>query len=213
MSFGGIPERIGIPFDAITAFFDPAVQFGFQFEIIEAATEGDAGAKAVENTSGAVAGKAGKLARCLRRRRQTQRRPLKAVAAAKWYGSTGSERNSRAAFEDRSRCLGICMAMKTRTETDSFGPIEVPAERYWGAQTERSRNNFRIGDERMPLPAHQRAGDRQARGGAKPIASLDRSMRGAPKRSSRPRRKSSTASSTINFRWSSGRPDPAPRPT
>ena len=42
--------------------------------------------------------------------------------------------------------------MKTRTETDSFGPIEVPAERYWGAQTERSRQNFRIGDERMPLP-------------------------------------------------------------
>jgi len=42
--------------------------------------------------------------------------------------------------------------MKTRTETDSFGPIEVAAERYWGAQTERSRNNFRIGDERIPLP-------------------------------------------------------------
>jgi fumarate hydratase, class II len=42
--------------------------------------------------------------------------------------------------------------MKTRTETDSFGPIQVPADRYWGAQTERSRNNFRIGDERMPRP-------------------------------------------------------------
>src|ERR1700677_1317338 len=42
--------------------------------------------------------------------------------------------------------------MKTRTETDSFGPIEVAADRYWGAQTERSRNNFRIGDERMPRP-------------------------------------------------------------
>jgi fumarate hydratase, class II len=42
--------------------------------------------------------------------------------------------------------------VKTRTETDSFGPIEVPADRYWGAQTERSRNNFRIGDQRMPLP-------------------------------------------------------------
>jgi len=39
----------------------------------------------------------------------------------------------------------------TRTETDSFGPIEVPADRYWGAQTERSRQNFRIGQERMPL--------------------------------------------------------------
>jgi fumarate hydratase class II len=40
----------------------------------------------------------------------------------------------------------------TRTETDSFGPIEVPADRYWGAQTERSRQNFRIGHDRMPLP-------------------------------------------------------------
>src|SRR6202047_1872252 len=40
----------------------------------------------------------------------------------------------------------------TRTETDSFGPIEVPADRYWGAQTERSRRNFRIGHDRMPMP-------------------------------------------------------------
>jgi len=42
--------------------------------------------------------------------------------------------------------------MRTRTETDSFGPIEVPADRYWGAQTERARLNFRIGEERMPRP-------------------------------------------------------------
>jgi fumarate hydratase class II len=41
--------------------------------------------------------------------------------------------------------------MKTRTESDSFGPIEVADDRHWGAQTERSRNNFRIGDERMPI--------------------------------------------------------------
>src|SRR6202049_4695535 len=39
----------------------------------------------------------------------------------------------------------------TRTETDSFGPIEVSADRYWGAQTERSRRNFRIGQDRMPM--------------------------------------------------------------
>ncbi len=39
----------------------------------------------------------------------------------------------------------------TRTERDAFGPIEVPAGRLWGAQTERSRRFFRIGDERMPL--------------------------------------------------------------
>jgi len=41
---------------------------------------------------------------------------------------------------------------KTRIETDTFGPIEVPADKYWGAQTQRSLQNFRIGEERMPLP-------------------------------------------------------------
>ena len=40
----------------------------------------------------------------------------------------------------------------TRTETDTFGPIEVASDRYWGAQAERSRGNFRIGWERQPLP-------------------------------------------------------------
>lgn len=40
----------------------------------------------------------------------------------------------------------------TRVETDSFGPIDVPAHRYWGAQTQRSLQNFRIGGQRMPLP-------------------------------------------------------------
>src|SRR5437762_7964770 len=39
----------------------------------------------------------------------------------------------------------------TRSETDSFGQIDVPADRYWGAQTERSRQNFRIGHDRMPI--------------------------------------------------------------
>ncbi len=38
----------------------------------------------------------------------------------------------------------------TRIETDSMGAIEVPADRYWGAQTQRSLQNFRIGGERMP---------------------------------------------------------------
>jgi fumarate hydratase, class II len=40
----------------------------------------------------------------------------------------------------------------TRTETDTFGPIEVPADRYWGAQTQRSLHNFRIGSETLPPP-------------------------------------------------------------
>ena len=40
---------------------------------------------------------------------------------------------------------------KTRTETDSFGPLEVPSEKYWGAQTQRSIQNFMIGWERQPI--------------------------------------------------------------
>jgi fumarate hydratase class II len=40
--------------------------------------------------------------------------------------------------------------MKTRTEYESMGPIEVPKEAWWGAQTERSRQNFKIGGEKMP---------------------------------------------------------------
>jgi fumarate hydratase class II len=40
--------------------------------------------------------------------------------------------------------------METRIEQDSMGPIEVPKEAWWGAQTERSRQNFKIGGEKMP---------------------------------------------------------------
>ncbi len=40
----------------------------------------------------------------------------------------------------------------TRTETDSFGPIEVDSSRYWGAQSQRSIGNFKIGWEKQPLP-------------------------------------------------------------
>ncbi len=44
------------------------------------------------------------------------------------------------------------MTKETRTETDSFGPIEVRSDVYWGAQTQRSIENFRIGGERFPRP-------------------------------------------------------------
>src|SRR3954453_19495076 len=50
---------------------------------------------------------------------------------------------ARSAIQTRSR--------STRSETDSFGSIDVAADRYWGAQTERSRQNFRIGQDRMPI--------------------------------------------------------------
>src|SRR5271169_1418292 len=42
------------------------------------------------------------------------------------------------------------MTQGTRTERDTFGPIEVPADRLWGAQTQRSLLNFKISGERMP---------------------------------------------------------------
>ncbi len=41
--------------------------------------------------------------------------------------------------------------MNTRTETDSFGPLEVPSDKYWGAQTQRSLMNFPIGWEKQPI--------------------------------------------------------------
>lgn len=42
--------------------------------------------------------------------------------------------------------------MNTRTEHDTMGNVEVPSEAYWGAQTQRSRNNFKIGGETLPQP-------------------------------------------------------------
>ena len=39
-----------------------------------------------------------------------------------------------------------------RVEHDTLGPVPVPAERLWGAQTQRALETFRISDERMPLP-------------------------------------------------------------
>jgi fumarate hydratase class II len=51
-----------------------------------------------------------------------------------------------------ARSTATSRSPSTRIETDSFGPIEVAADRYWGAQTERSRQNFRIGQDRMPMP-------------------------------------------------------------
>jgi fumarate hydratase class II len=46
----------------------------------------------------------------------------------------------------------MSMGRGVRVESDTFGPVEVPADRYWGAQTQRSLQNFKIGGERMPVP-------------------------------------------------------------
>jgi fumarate hydratase, class II len=50
-----------------------------------------------------------------------------------------------------ARSTASSRSKSSRSETDSFGAIEVPSSSYWGAQTERSRHNFRIGRDRMPI--------------------------------------------------------------
>jgi fumarate hydratase class II len=51
----------------------------------------------------------------------------------------------------KSRTNSTARPIKTRSESDAFGPLDIPADKLWGAQTERSLHNFRIGTERMPL--------------------------------------------------------------
>jgi hypothetical protein len=56
LSFGGIPERVLVPFEAVTAFFDPAVQFGFQFETIEGEAAAENAVPLAEKSPTAVTG-------------------------------------------------------------------------------------------------------------------------------------------------------------
>jgi fumarate hydratase class II len=70
--------------------------------------------------------------------------------AAQWPTGRTTKSIDGKSFMDRLSTTP--QSESTRTETDSFGPIQVPAGRYWGAQTERSRQNFRIGHDRMPKP-------------------------------------------------------------
>ena len=48
---------------------------------------------------------------------------------------------------------------KTRVEKDTMGSLDVPADRYWGAQTQRSLQNFKIGGEKMPVPLVRALGE------------------------------------------------------
>ncbi len=66
----------------------------------------------------------------------------------------------------------------TRIERDSLGDVEVPADRYWGAQTERARRNFPVSGLTLAAPLHRRAGADQARGGAGQRASWGSSTSG-----------------------------------
>ncbi len=55
------------------------------------------------------------------------------------------------AIDERYFLFMEAIILKTRTEIDSFGPLEVPTEKYWGAQTQRSIINFPIGWEKQPI--------------------------------------------------------------
>ncbi len=99
--------------------------------------------------------------------------------------------------------------MSFRRESDTMGEIDVPSDRYWGAQTQRSLENFRIGGERMPAPLIHALGLQK-------LAAARVNMKLgvlAAARSNWPRARSPTVSSTRTFRLSYGRPDRVPRPT
>jgi fumarate hydratase, class II len=70
---------------------------------------------------------------------------------------------------------------KTRTESDAFGPLDIPADKLWGAQTQRSLHNFRIGTERMPIEIVRALGliKRAAAEVNRDLGSLDRRRAGA----------------------------------
>jgi fumarate hydratase, class II len=91
----------------------------------------------------------------------------------------GRARRAKAPFWRRKTSKKARLMTATRTETDTFGPIEVQADRYWGAQAQRSLGNFKIGWEK-PQPA--------------PTWRWPASTPRSATPSSPPRRKSSTAS-------------------
>jgi hypothetical protein len=54
-------------------------------------------------------------------------------------------------IKSRSREKHNLLTMSFRVEKDTMGEVQVPIDAYWGAQTERSKNNFKIGGQRMPM--------------------------------------------------------------
>ena len=89
LSFGGIPERLTVPFSAIKSFFDPSVQFGLQFEPIDGAIAGDAPAT---NLPAAPAGDSPFPPRQPQFRRRPARRPRSRRSRARGPRSCGSYR-------------------------------------------------------------------------------------------------------------------------
>ena len=104
-------------------------------------------------------------------------------------------------------------ATGTRVETDSMGSIEVPAQHYWGAQTQRSLIHFSIGDDHMPKAVYHAYGYvKKAAALLNAAAGRLDSERGA-KPSWPPPTRSSPGTSTPSSRSMSGRPGRAPNRT
>jgi hypothetical protein len=109
LSFGGVPERLVVPFTAITAFFDPAVQFGFQFEQLDLAADGEeaGGAEAKgEAKTGLLAGPASDQAKKASSSEPTKEKaeqPDKAAAAEPEPPPRGSTGGGEVVRLDRFR--------------------------------------------------------------------------------------------------------------
>ncbi|MEV6027684.1 class II fumarate hydratase [Streptomyces sp. NPDC052036] len=74
---------------------------------------------------------------------------------------SGTDRTAPAPHEPVPKILDVPIGLHasgTRRETDSMGAVEVPADRYWGAQTQRSLIHFSIGDDRMPKAVYHAYG-------------------------------------------------------
>jgi hypothetical protein len=98
LSFGGIPERLVVPFNAIKSFFDPSVQFGLQFEPSDAAAEAPAASLPVPAPR-----RAWPSFPPARRRKARTSRPSRAKAP-KWCGWIVSARNNPRAKNPQLRC-------------------------------------------------------------------------------------------------------------
>ena len=133
------------------------------------------------------------------------------AAPERWHASGG--RRIPLAGTCRGAGPKLTTVTDTRIESDSMGEIEVPADRYWGAQTQRSLHHFDIGVETMPTPLIRAFGILKGASAAvnRDLGKLDDDA-GRPHRAGG-RRGGQGRRSTTSSRCASGRRAAAPRPT
>ena len=205
LSFGGIPERLVVPFNAIKSFFDPSVQFGLQFEPADAATEAPAAKlPAAPRRPRALPAppaaepprRRGRAGEAERRRRGRAARPLpqeiiraheSSVVAMRLYASRAASRRVTAqrtcSWLDRQHHRARIHPHRDRQLRSDRGrrrPLLGRADR-------RSRQNFRIGQRPHADADHSRARHRQARRGRNQPRTRPARRSAAPAPSSAPR--------------------------